>query len=426
MCSQNTCDPQISNLYKNTSVIRKENKLNIERINKANLWVAGENSFLSLSYSDVLAYKMGEITPSKEDRKQTSERNSAKREFLASFNIRQFPSSVEVFTTDANNQGECSACSAFAITAALETCIQKVIPNPAFTFAPPRGLSFQNLLDCGFASPGVFGCDGGQSFRYLDWLKGKTLDTNRQYQYIDSSIRVEGLNNDYRTCYQSGDSPTAVMEKSHSSWDDHTELDLQNILLGGHAIVTTMDVQEDFMFYKSGVYQSSNCQNWSLGQDRDFQWEEGSGFRPLRHAVVIVGFGEENGKMYWKVKNSWGLNWGLSGFFKIIRNGEAHCGLGAYFSVALCKKCQSRDRCDITGSGTPQPASRPPPNLPSEGCSAGFSSYLATPLGGVGTLTCPSCAGLSPCPNNLPCRTPEKCCELQGGNGYRLYCPAHC
>ena len=100
VCSQNTCDPQISNLYKNTSVIRKENKLNIDRINKANLWVAGENSFLSLSYSDVLAYKMGEITPSKEDRKQTSERNSAKREFLASFNIRQFPSSVEVFTTD--------------------------------------------------------------------------------------------------------------------------------------------------------------------------------------------------------------------------------------------------------------------------------------------------------------------------------------
>ena len=444
MCSKQSCDPQILKLYKNSSSIERENLLKIEEINKANLlkafsWVAGRTSLSSISYSEVQAFRMGEIPPSREERRQTPERNRARRQFLTSLERNRgdrvnFPSpleALEVFTTDANNQGECSSCSAFAVTAALETCVAKVIPNPAFRFAPPRGLSAQNMLDCAFGNPGLFGCDGGQSFRYFQLLKDGTLDTDRQYPYLDSGVKFEGLNNDYRTCYQSGARATAVMDESHSSWDDHTERDLENILLDGHAIITTMEVQEDFMFYKSGVYQSASCQDWKLGVGRDAQWDEESGLRPLRHAVVIVGFGEERGGKYWKVKNSWGENWGSSGFFKILRKGSVHCGLGAYFSVALCKECGSQGDCKDRSQGSLKPAQRLPPNLPEEGIGAGFTSHLATPLGGVGISTCPSCANLSVCPRLIPCRTKsrngrDKCCRVYGGSGYRLYCPSRC
>ena len=382
---------------------------------------------------------MGEIPASREDRRQTAQRNRARQEFLRSLERKRrdrvnFPSPlspVEVFTTDVNNQGSCSSCSVFAVTAALETCVAKVVPDPAFRFAPPRGLSSQNLLDCAAGVPGVFGCDGGQSFRYLGWLTERNLDTSRDYPYIDSSVKFEGLNNEYRQCYQSRSRYSSIMQESHHSWDDHTERDLENILLDGHAIVTTMDVQEDLMFYKSGVYHSDLCQDWRLGSGRDFQWEEGSGLRPLRHAVVIVGFGEEQGRKYWKVKNSWGENWGSSGFFKISRSGSAHCGLGAYFSVALCKECKSQSDCKVTSQGLSKPNERAPPNLPEEGISGGYTFHLATPLGGLGHSTCPSCANLSQCPRLVPCKTrtrrgQNKCCRVYGGSGNRLYCPSRC
>ena len=37
------------------------------------------------------------------------------------------------------------------------------------------------------------------------------------------------------------------------------------------------------------------------------------------HAVKMVGWGEEGGKKYWKVANSWNPYWGEKGYFRIMR-----------------------------------------------------------------------------------------------------------
>lgn len=62
-----------------------------------------------------------------------------------------------------------------------------------------------------------------------------------------------------------------------------------------------MVVYEDFYLYESGIYQHVTGV------------EEGG------HAVEIVGYGEEDGIKFWRVKNSWGEDFGEHGYFRIIR-----------------------------------------------------------------------------------------------------------
>lgn len=38
--------------------------------------------------------------------------------------------------------------------------------------------------------------------------------------------------------------------------------------------------------------------------------------------MVVVGWGVESKKKYWKLKNSWGSDWGMQGYLYIIRNGD--------------------------------------------------------------------------------------------------------
>lgn len=54
-----------------------------------------------------------------------------------------------------------------------------------------------------------------------------------------------------------------------------------------------------------------------------YEWN-GKGPVSGGHAIEIVGWGNEGGKKYWIVKNSWGSEWGINGYFKMIR-GTNNC-----------------------------------------------------------------------------------------------------
>ncbi|XP_028794999.1 ervatamin-B-like [Neltuma alba] len=54
----------------------------------------------------------------------------------------------------------------------------------------------------------------------------------------------------------------------------------------------------------------------------------------VNHAVLIVGYGSKDGDDYWIVKNSWGENWGINGYFHVKRNTDFPNGVCAINTMA--------------------------------------------------------------------------------------------
>jgi len=64
-----------------------------------------------------------------------------------------------------------------------------------------------------------------------------------------------------------------------------------------------------------------------------YKWN-GKSKRISGHAVIIDGWGTENGISFWWIRNSWGKKWGLDGYFKMIR-GENDCSIEDNVIVGL-------------------------------------------------------------------------------------------
>jgi cathepsin B len=96
---------------------------------------------------------------------------------------------------------------------------------------------------------------------------------------------------------------------------------IQKEIQANGPVEADIDVYDDFLSYKSGVYQHTTGSN--LGG----------------HAIKILGWGTENNTPYWLVANSWNADWGDKGYIKFIR-GKDDCGIESGINAGTPKKYQ--------------------------------------------------------------------------------------
>ena len=195
------------------------------------------------------------------------------------------------------DQGSCGSCWTFSTVGCLESA-------HLIKYGSLQTYAEQQLVDCAGAFDN-HGCNGGlpsQAFEYIMYNGGLASEADYPYFAEDRNCTVEA------SMYEIDVVTGAV----NITADD--EVELKDAVYNYGPTSVCFEVVDDFSDYTSGVYSSTTCGNTQ--QD-------------VNHAVLAVGYGNENGMDYWLVKNSWGTSWGDEGFFKIQR-GVNMCG------IAMC------------------------------------------------------------------------------------------
>uniref|UniRef100_A0A7S2FQF3 Uncharacterized protein n=1 Tax=Florenciella parvula TaxID=236787 RepID=A0A7S2FQF3_9STRA len=228
-----------------------------------------------------------------------------------------------VYTTAVKNQGYCGSCWAFSVVEQVESDSMRLLgENDDFILSP------QELVSCD-TSNGNAGCNGG-------W-------TTTAYDYIESS---GGLVQETAYPYVSGATGTQYSCDTDAILNplvtvtDYYQYYTESAMAQHVGQVGTLSIAIDastWASYTSGVM--STC-----GTSID-------------HAVQITGVNTDSsnsmGDAYWLVRNSWGTDWGYSGYI-YLSYGDNTCGITTiptYTEVKLTGGTSVPTAAPTAGSG---------------------------------------------------------------------------
>lgn len=272
-------------------------------------WVAGINPLTdrtSFEFKQLLGYNKGlrGVVAGEAPAGSSGSINSADGETLIA---EPLPESVDwrkytpPVVPPVKTQGECGSCWAFAAADAIES--HAAIATGTLLSLSPQQLNScaPNPQHCG----GKGGCSGSTpqlAFNYTIHAGGITDIWS--YPYL-SGVKYKTLD-----CLSEEIMPLFVASISgFAQLPANDGLALATAIATAGPVAVALDA-DDWYVYSSGIFDSCNKTH-----------------PDINHAVLVVGYGVENGTKYWTVRNSWGPFWGEDGYIRLRRYDDEPCGV---------------------------------------------------------------------------------------------------
>lgn len=261
-------------------------------------WFATVNEFTDWKFEEFTARRIAK-TPSPENLL-----GAGPRKFHQTARLEDLPDAFDWrdhdgVVTAPKNQGGCGSCWAFSATETLESHYAIATGEAAPILSPQQITSCTPNPDkCG----GSGGCNGATqpiAFNYTEHA-GITTEANYPYQGRTGTCQTDKIK---PVVKNSGYVKLPV--------NDYSAL-ISAVATQGPISISVAAGGLGWQFYGGGVFSGGwfGC-GWTVD-----------------HAVQLVGYGTDGGKMYWLVRNSWGGSWGESGYIRIERKGDGKepCG----------------------------------------------------------------------------------------------------
>lgn len=222
---------------------------------------------------------------------------------------RQFPPYFDWTNKDGINwmtrvkeQGAAGTCWAFAAVGEVEAVVNITTntPNPNFDLAE------QTLVTdcCRYCGDG----DGGTNFSALHYIKKHGIP----FEQFDPYTATNG------PCCKRPAKLWKISSYTRITWHDTSATTIKGALQNhplSSSVYAPTSGPYSWYAYTGGVY--------SYG---------GSPATAPNHAIIFVGWNDndEGGTKTWKIKNSWGDDWGENGYMRLIRGQNNLCGWYTY------------------------------------------------------------------------------------------------